>query len=180
MADAEETLELLFLRIAAGEKAALRAVHTRLASRVFGLALAILRDRAAASDILQDTFLKLWQRAGQFDPARGNAEAWLLTIARYAALDVARTRGREATSDNPLLGDTPVDPEALDRLEGAETLEALRRCLARLDPRYRQGIVLAFVHGLSHVEVAQHLDLPLGTVKSQIRRGLLTLRDCMG
>ncbi len=177
--EALPTLEMLFLRVSDGDKTALREVHTRMANRVFGVALAILRDRAAASDVLKDVFLRLWQRAGQFDPSRGNAEAWLLTIARYAALDVARIRGREMATDDPLLGDIPVDPEAFDLLDRDENSASLRRCLGQLDPRHRSGILLAFVHGLSHVEVAEHLALPLGTVKSQIRRGLLSLRECM-
>lgn len=177
--EAPPTLEALFLRVGAGDRAALREVHTRLANRVFGVALAILRDRAAAADVVQDVFLRLWLRAGQFDPARGNAEAWLLTISRYAALDAARLRGREMATDDPLLGDIAVDPVALDRLDGQENSASLRRCLGQLDPRYRAGIVLAFIHGLSHVEVAEHLSLPLGTVKSQIRRALLSLRECM-
>ena len=177
--EATHTLEVLFLRVSAGDKAALRDVHTRMANRVFAVALAILRDRAAASDVLQDVFLRLWQRASQFDPSRGTPEAWLLTIACYAALDTARTRGCEMATDNPLLGDIPVDPIALDQLDRDESSASLRRCLNQLEPRHRAGIVLAFVHGLSHVEVAEHLALPLGTVKSQIRRGLLSLRECM-
>jgi RNA polymerase sigma-70 factor (ECF subfamily) len=174
-----DDLGALFSRVAAGDKSALKSVHEQMAGRVFGVALAILRDRAAAADVLQETFLKLWQRAGQFDPSRGSPAGWLLTIARYAALDAARARGREVASDDPGLGDTPVDPEALDLILQSEDNARLRACLDKLGAAYRRGIVLAFVHGLSHIEVAEHLVLPLGTVKSNIRRGLLSLRECM-
>lgn len=179
MPSEHDPLATLILGIAAGDRAALRAAHTRMANRVFGVALAILRDRAGASDVLQETFIKLWQRAGQFDPARGTAESWLLAIARYAALDAARARGREMATDDPLLGDIAVPPEALDLLDAGQTHARLRACMEQLGAKGREAIVLAFVHGLSHVEVAEHLSLPLGTVKSQIRRGLLALRECM-
>jgi RNA polymerase sigma-70 factor (ECF subfamily) len=176
----EETdLDGLLAAVAMGDRGALKAVYARQSTRLFGIAMAILRDRTAAADVLQDAFLKLWERARQFDATRGNAEAWIAAIVRYAALDVARTRGRETPSDDPNLGDTAVDPDALDALLASESGKRLRDCLGRLEPKNRQGIILAFVHGLSHPEVAARLDQPLGTVKSWIRRGLLSLRECL-
>ncbi len=175
----ETELTDLLVKVANGDRAALRAIYVRQSTRLFGVAMAILRDRTAAADVLQDAFLKLWQRARQFDAARGNAEAWIAAIVRYAALDVARTRGRETPSDDPNLGDTAIDPDALDALLASESGKRLRDCLGRLEPKNRQGIILAFVHGLSHPEVAARLDQPLGTVKSWIRRGLLSLRECL-
>ncbi|PZW41101.1 RNA polymerase sigma-70 factor (ECF subfamily) [Humitalea rosea] len=169
----------LLAAVAAGDRAALRALYDTEASRLFGIAMAILRDRDAAADAVQDCFVKIARRAGQFDPARGEARSWMGGIARYAALDLARARGREIPSDDPALGDTPVEPEALDRVLAGESGARLRACLALLDPKNREGIVLAFVHGLSHAQVAARLALPLGTVKSWIRRGLLDLRECL-
>jgi RNA polymerase sigma-70 factor (ECF subfamily) len=174
-----EGLGALLVRVAAGDRAALRAVYVRQSTRLFGIAMAILRDRSAAADVMQDAFLRVWQRAGQFDAGRGDASVWLSSIVRYAALDVARRRGREMPSDDPDLGDRPVDADALDLLAAAEDGARLRACLDRLEPNNRQGIVLAFVHGLSHPEIAARLALPLGTVKSWIRRGLMSLRECM-
>ncbi len=175
----ETELTDLLMAVAKGDRAALRAIYVRQSTRLFGVAMAILRDRAAASDVLQEAFLKVWERARQFDPARGNAEAWLGSIVRHAALDVARVRGREMPTDDPTLGDTAIDPDALDALLASESGKRLRACLAQLEPKNRRGIVLAFVHGLSHPEVAARLDQPLGTVKSWIRRGLASLRECM-
>ncbi len=169
----------LLAAVASGDRAALKAVYARQSTRLFGIAMAILRDRAAAADAMQDAFLKIWQRAGQFDPARGPPAAWLGQIVRNASLDAARARGREVLTDDPALGDGSVDATALDDLEFAQDGARLRECLARLDSQPRQGIVLAFVHGLSHPEVAERLGSPLGTVKSWIRRGLLTLRECL-
>jgi len=158
--DAETDLAPLLIAVAQGDRAALRAVYERQSVRLFGVANAILRDRDAAADALQNAFLRVAQRAGQFDPERGAATAWLAGIVRYAALDLARARGREIPTDDPSLGDQPVEPDALEA-------------------KNRQGIVLAFVHGLSHTQIAARLELPLGTVKAWIRRGLLRLQECL-
>jgi RNA polymerase sigma-70 factor (ECF subfamily) len=169
----------LLAAVAAGERDALRRLYEQQSVRLFGIAQAILRDRDASADALHDAFVSIARRAGQFDPARGPAEAWLGAIVRHAALDLARKRGRERPTDDPTLGDTPVEPPQLGAVEGSIEAERLRRCLEALPEKNRQGIVLAFVHGLSHPQVAARLELPLGTVKAWIRRGLLTLRECL-
>lgn len=165
--------------VASGEPDALRRLYEREAPRLFGIANAILRDRDTAADALHSAFLKIADRARQFDPARGDAAAWLGAIVRHAALDLARARGREMPTDDPDLGDAPVPPEALDRLAATEQGARLRACLAALEAKTRDGIILAYVHGLSHPEIAARLDQPLGTVKAWIRRGLLRLRECL-
>ncbi|NKC30510.1 sigma-70 family RNA polymerase sigma factor [Falsiroseomonas selenitidurans] len=177
--DAETDLTALLSAVAQGDRVALRAVYERQSVRLFGVANAILRDRDAAADALQDAFLRIARRAQQFDPARGTPEAWLGAIVRYAALDMARARGREIPSDDPSLGDQPVEAEALERVAAEAEGRRLRQCLATLEERNRRGIVLAFVHGLSHAQIAARLELPLGTVKAWIRRGLLRLRECL-
>ena len=175
----EPTLAALLVSVAGGDRGALRAVYDRQSVRLFGVANAILRDRDAAADALQDAFLRISERAGQFDASRGEASAWLAGIVRHAALDLARKRGRELPSDDPALGDIPVAPEALDAVAASAEGRRLRDCLAALDEKNRRGILLAFVHGLSHAQVAARLELPLGTVKAWIRRGLLQLRECL-
>ena len=177
--DADTDLAPLLSAVAGGDRTALRAIYERQATRLFGVANAILRDRDAAADAMQDAFLRIAGRAGQFDPERGTPEAWLAAIVRYAALDLARSRGREIPSDDPALGDQPVPAEALDQVESSAEGRRLRPCLATLEERNRRGIVLAFVHGLSHAQIAARLELPLGTVKAWIRRGLLRLRECL-
>jgi RNA polymerase sigma-70 factor (ECF subfamily) len=165
--------------VAAGDRVALRRVYEAQAARLFGLANAILRDRDAAADALQDAFLRVGQRAAQYDSARGAAAAWLAGVVRHAALDQARRRGRELPCDDPALGDAAVAPEALERVAAQADGRRLRECLEGLEEKNRSGILLAFVHGLSHSQVAARLSVPLGTVKAWIRRGLLQLRDCM-
>jgi RNA polymerase sigma-70 factor (ECF subfamily) len=175
----EDDLKDLLTKVAAGDRDALRAIYLRQSTRLFGIAMAILRDRTAAGDVLQECFLRVWQRAGQFDAERGDGSTWLSAIVRYASLDAARARGREIPTDDPGLGDTMVEPEAIGMIAADEEGRLLRACLERLPEANRQGIVLAFVHGLSHPEIALKLNQPLGTVKSWIRRGLLNLRECL-
>lgn len=162
-----------------GDQAALHRVYKAEASRLFGIALKILRDRAAAQDALQDAFVAVWQRGRQFDSARGNARVWLAAIVRHRALDLARARGREVLSDDPALGDSPVIDDPLEAMGAAADATRLRACLAALEEKNRRSIILAFVDGLSHAQVAEKLTLPLGTVKAWIRRGMLSLRACL-
>lgn len=175
----ETSLADLLAAAARGERDALRGIYQRQSVRLFGVANAVLRDRDQAADAVHNGFLNIARRAGQFDPTRGTPEAWLAAVVRYAALDILRARGRETPSDDPGLGDTPVEPEALQALESQENGARLKQCLEALPEKNRRGIVLAFVHGLSHPQIAEKLELPLGTVKAWIRRGLLTLRECM-
>ena len=177
--DVEISLASLLAGVAAGDRAALRRLYQNQATRLFGIANAILRDREAAADAMQDAFLRVSQRAGQFDAERGEAAAWLGSIVRHAALDQARRRGREQPSDDPRLGDTVVQPEALEKVLQGDDTKRLRQCLATLEEKHRKGILLAFVHGLSHAQISARLELPLGTVKAWIRRGLMQLRECL-
>ncbi len=122
--------------------------------------------------------MQVWQQAARFDPARGSGEAWLVSLARYRALDIVRRRGREVLTEEPPEQADPA-PDALARLAQSAEGAALQRCLDRLDPERRSVILLAFVQGLSHTDLATRLDAPLGTVKSWIRRGLAALRACL-
>ena len=166
-------------RVAAGDSAALQSLYKAQSVRLFGIAMAILRDRDAASDAVHDGFLSIARRAGQFDPALGVAEAWLGAVIRHAALDIARRRGREMPTDDATLGDIPVEATQLDTISAGEEGARLRSCLEQLPEKNRKGILLAFVDGLSHPQIAARLELPLGTVKAWIRRGLLSLRECL-
>lgn len=169
----------LLIRIAGGDRAALQSLYKLQSVRLFGVAMAILRDRDAAADAVQDGFVNIARRAAQFDPELGAAEAWLGAVIRHAALDIARRRGREMPTDDATLGDTPVEATQLDAIAAGEEGARLRSCLEQLPEKNRKGILLAFVDGLSHPQIAARLELPLGTVKAWIRRGLLTLRECL-
>ncbi|MCC7281039.1 MAG: sigma-70 family RNA polymerase sigma factor [Acetobacteraceae bacterium] len=175
----EAELSAWIFQAGGGDQSALRRLYVAESARLFGIALTILRERSAAQDALQDAFVAIWQRARQFDPARGAARTWLAAIVRHRALDIARSRGRETLSDDPALGDELVTDDPVDRIAAAADGARLHQCLKGLEEKNRRSIVLAFVDGFSHAQVAEKLDLPLGTVKAWIRRGLLSLRACM-
>jgi len=163
------------------DRQAFQRLYERTAPQLLACLLRILRNRATAEDALQDVFVQVWGRAGQYERSRGSAWAWLIAIARYRAIDLKRREGRihaEPYADvDDLLGeDEPQD--ALAAL-GQRATKALATCLAALQPRQRDCIVLAYQGGLSQAEVAGQLGEPLGSVKSWIRRGLAALKRCL-
>ena len=171
---------VLLLACAGHDAAAFRRLYERQGGLLYGVAVRITRNDALASDAVHDALLQVWRNAARFDPARGSARTWLMSLVRYRALDlVARTR-REVQDDGfaPVLADPA--PLPLDRLQATADGLRLQRCLDAEEPAQRHMVVLAFVEGLTHVEVAARVRQPLGTVKSAIRRALLRLRDCMG
>ncbi len=163
---------------AAGDRRAFRDLYDMWSPRLHGVALRITGQPSLAADATHDAFVQIWQRAGQFDAAKGSAEAWLVSLVRYRALDIQRRRGREVPGYEP--PEQPDDsPDALSRMVENADGAALRQCLDTLDPERRRIILLAYVEGLSHSVLAERLRLPLGTVKSWIRRGLSLLRGCL-
>jgi RNA polymerase sigma-70 factor (ECF subfamily) len=174
---ADDTARLL-LRCGNGDRSAFRELYDRWGGRLHAIALRITRQAPLAADATHDAFVQVWQQAHRFDPSRGSAEAFLISLVRYRALDIVRHRGREIPGYEPeeRADDTP---DALAQLVGSTEGEALRRCLALLDAERRRLIAMAFVDGLSHSELAEKLSVPLGTVKSWIRRSLLSLRECL-
>ncbi len=167
-------------RCASGDRAALQTIYDAEAPRMLGVALRLLRRRSLAEEAMHDAFLQIWQRAGSFDPARGEARTWIYAVLRNRALNILRGETRTDLVENfePMgLASEDESPEAITmRLSDTS---ALKRCLELLDPPRRQAILLAYVHGLSHGELAGRLGVPLGTMKSRIRRSLLALQECM-
>jgi RNA polymerase sigma factor (sigma-70 family) len=167
---------------ARGERQALRSIYEREARWLLAVAQRIVRDREAARDVVQDAFLQIWQRASSFRRDLGSGRGWIYTVVRHRALDVARTAGREtaAGDDIDALADA-VASRHHDALtdDSAIDTEALSHCLDALDASKRNCIVLAFVEGYTQDQIARRLDTPVGTVKSWIRRGLLSLKECL-
>lgn len=171
-------LESLLGRCADGDQAAFRQLYDRSAPRLYAVALRITRQPSLAADAVHDAFLQVWQHADRFDVERGNAETWLISLARYRALDLIRRHGREIGGiDLPDQADD--EPGQLERLMQQREGAALSRCLDTLETDKRQLVMLAFLDGLTHAELAFRLKAPLGTVKSWIRRGLQDLRRCL-
>jgi RNA polymerase sigma factor (sigma-70 family) len=169
----------LLQRCAGGDRAAFRLLYDRWGNRLYGIALRITRQATLAADATQDAFVQIWQQAHRFDPSRGGPEAWLIGIVRYRALDIVRRRSRELPGYEAEEDREDDSPDALARLVSTAEGAALHRCLGALAEDRRRLVVLAFVDGLSHSELAERMSVPLGTVKSWIRRSLLSLRECL-
>lgn len=175
-------LAALLNRSARGDQQAFAALYDATAARVHGMALRVVRDPAQAEEVTQEAFLEIWRTASRFDPTRGSAISWLLTLAHRRAVD--RVRAAESASRR----DTTYTRQSQDvahdaTAEAAQaSLEAkrVRHALTQLTPVQREAIELSYLGGYTHTEVATLLDLPLGTAKTRIRDGLIRLRDFMG
>jgi RNA polymerase sigma-70 factor, ECF subfamily len=163
------------------DRQAFQRLYESAAPQLLACLVRILRNRATAEDALQDVFVQVWGRAGQYQSSRGSAWAWLIAIARYRAIDLKRREGRIHAEPYADVDDLPVEEEPQDALAalGQRATKALANCLAALQPRQRECIVLAYQGGLSQSEVAGELGEPLGSVKSWIRRGLAALKRCL-
>jgi RNA polymerase sigma-70 factor (ECF subfamily) len=173
-------LTTLLQHCAAGDADALRQLYELQAARLHGIALRITRQPAMAADVVHDAFVSVWQFASTFDPSRGSPEAWLTSIIRHRALDTMRRYRREIVTG--LGGEAEqvgTDPDPLARLQHSSEAAALHRCLQELDAERRRLIAMAFLDGLTHNQLAHTLAIPLGTIKSSIRRGLAVLRRCL-
>lgn len=166
---------------AAGNRQAFRALYEREAPKMLGVALRLLKRQSLAEDAVQDAFVNIWNKAGTFDPRAGNARGWMYTILRNRALNMLRSEVRLDHREDfePMgLASEEDDPEAV--MLHLSDASALKRCLEMLDPQRRSVLMLAYVHGLTHGELAGRLNVPLGTMKSWIRRSLLSLKECLG
>ena len=170
---------------ARGDREALQRIYRRESRYLMGVALRIVRQRQQAEDVLHDAFISIWQRAESFDPARGEGRGWIYSVVRNAALNKVRDGEREVSIDEEAAeaiqdeAALAAHAGALDVFETRADLGKLDDCLARLEPARRHCIVLAYVEGCSHGEIAQRTQAPLGTVKAWIQRGMRALRECM-
>lgn len=174
---AEVQLAAALARCAAGERAALKVIYDIEAARMVGVARRMLRRQDLAEEAVQDTFLRIWRAARSFDAQRGGPRTWIYAILRNCTLTILRDESRfTADADKP----EEAAPATESALAGLPETSALKRCLEALDAQRRTVVVLAYVHGLSHGELAGKLGVPLGTVKSWVRRSLISLQECMG
>jgi RNA polymerase sigma factor (sigma-70 family) len=170
-------------RIVERDARALAALYDALLPRVYGLVLRIVRRPAWAEEAVEDCFFQVWRHALRFDPARGGALPWVLSIARSRAIDLLRREMRfqhDSLDDEGAPEQADEVPAADELLDSARDHAALHRALMGLSARSRQLVALSFFRGLSHEEIADQTALPLGTVKSQIRRAMIALRDRLG
>lgn len=168
----------LIIRIATGDRVAFRALYAKAGPKLFAICLRMMRTRDGAEDVMQEAMTRVWERSWQFDAGKGEGLAWLATVTRNCALDRLRREHRVVV---------PLDDRAAAEIEAGQAVDAvdpalggdLRRCLSRMREDYRTAVVLAYVNGLTHEELAERLARPMGTIKSWVKRGLDQLKDCM-
>jgi RNA polymerase sigma-70 factor (ECF subfamily) len=180
-----DSLTDLIEKVMRQDELALSSLFARLSGAVFSLALQITRNSASAEEVLQDVFWQVWRQAPRFDSTRGSVPAWVLTITRSRALDAARSQMRTPQAHSQASEEMDVcipsaDAGPQDLLFAAQQGSRLQIALEALDPLRRQLVSLSFYRGLTQQEISDQTGIPLGSVKSHLRRSLLTLRDALG
>jgi RNA polymerase sigma-70 factor (ECF subfamily) len=177
-----DTLSALLSGSARRDQAAFAELYRRTSAKLFAVALRIVRRQDWAEDVLQESFVNIWHHAGDYTASRSAPMTWMTSIVRNRSLDWLRRPHEETPEafEGMLEGTADDQPGPLALLSRRSEATHLARCLEALDPSQRQSITLAFYHGLSHSELADHLKAPLGTVKTWVRRGLERLKTCLG
>ncbi|MER8008882.1 MULTISPECIES: sigma-70 family RNA polymerase sigma factor [unclassified Streptomyces] len=178
----EPDLQELVRRVALGDEEAFAAVYDAVASGVLGVVRAVVRDRAQSEEVAQEVLVEVWRTAPRFRSDRGTAMNWILTLAHRRAVDRVRSVEAAAARDHKasLLERVPEYDEVVEHVEARLEREQVRRCLRTLTEIQHQAVTLAYYRGLTYREVSEALALPLGTVKTRLRDGLIRLRDCLG
>ena len=173
----------LLARVAQGDEAAFTELYQRLSPTLFGLAKRIMNDAKEAEDVLQEGFACIWRKAGSFDPARGNPFTWTVMIVRNKGIDKLRVRLRGKRVVERLTVETAAmtaaDDASADLPMLSDRAALIRSAMLKIPDEQKQALELAFFGGLTHEQIAEHLQSPLGTVKARVRRGLLRLRDLL-
>lgn len=169
-------------RIRQGDQGGLDLLYKRYSGPVYSLVWKVLQNSEEAEDVALDVFWQVWRQAGRYDPSRGAPPAWIFTLARSRAIDRLRARkrreDRNVSIDDPDLNIDPLDDKATpdDVVSFRQNRDAVRAAMSKLSAVQREAVELAFLQGMTHVEIAEKLGQPLGTVKTRIRQGLIRLR----
>lgn len=175
------SLEGLLRAIASGDRAAFRRLYDATQAKLYGVVLRILRDRAQADDALQEIYVRIWDKAADFDPNKASALTWMATIARNRAIDLLRSLRSAAGTNAQEIEDLPAETsEPLEARHRSEELQRLLACLAGLDEERRQMILLAYYRGATREALSRRFERPVPTVKTLLHRGLAQLRECLG
>jgi RNA polymerase sigma-70 factor, ECF subfamily len=166
----------LITAIRSGDQGAMAELYDRYSSIVYAVALRILQDAGAAEDVLQDVFMQLWRNPAAFDASRGNMGAWLAVISRNRAIDSLRRKRPENDIADVVVS---VEPDLASEAERSRAMEKVRGALSAMSTEQRTALEMAYFEGLSHSEIAEKTGEPLGTIKTRIRTGLLSLRKVL-
>jgi RNA polymerase sigma-70 factor (ECF subfamily) len=182
MLDPQQMLAGALTACTRGDKAGLRLIFDSEASRLIAVSQRIVRRRDLAEEIVQDAFIQIWNKASQYAPERGSARGWIYAIVRNRSLNALRDQDRWELTDAETLDriqEKEQDTLPTDLFDELNSESRLRECLTQLDESKRKSILMAYVSGYTHGEIAGRLKVPLGTAKAWIKRGLASLRECM-
>lgn len=171
-----ENMELIALinACALKDQRAFKVLYNKASPQVYAVLLRLLKDQNLAEEILQESFIQIWQHAHYYHSERGEPLPWMISIARYRAMDLKRKQAKENSAD-----DTSIPAEPIDTLLQTELQDLLNYCLKQLDQVSRQVLLLSYYEGYTHNQLSTQLAEPLGTVKSWIRRGFYQLKNCL-
>ena len=175
--------ELVWLvaAVAKGDEAAFERLYQATQAKLYGVTLRILRRTDLAEEVLQETYVKIWRRAGDYNPRLSNPVTWMVAIARHGALDVIRKRGEAVLEDEPRAMDVESDEQSpLAQSEMTEDLQRLLACMGGLEEEHRRVVLLAYYNGWSREQLAEKFDKPVNTIKTWLRRSLIQIRECLG
>lgn len=174
-------LEGLMRAVASGDRTAFRHLYDATQAKLYGVVLRILRERASAEDALQEIYVRIWDKAADFDPGKASAMTWMATIARNRAIDILRSARTAIGASEQDIEDLPAETaEPLQERHRSEELRRLLACLAGLDEERRQMILLAYYRGTTREALSRRFERPVPTVKTLLHRGLAQLRECLG
>jgi RNA polymerase sigma-70 factor, ECF subfamily len=171
----------LMAAVAKGDQAAFERLYVATRAKLYGVALRILRRSDLADEVIQETYLKIWNNAGTFDPKVATPITWMVAIARNRALDLIRKKTEASIEDEPAAMDAAgEEPNPLARREMTEELRRLLACLGQLEEDRRRMVLLAYYSGWSREQLAAKFDAPANTIKTWLRRSLMEIRECLG
>ena len=171
----------LIAAVAKGDEAAFERLYVATRAKLYGVVLRILRRQELAEEIIQETYVKIWNSAGQFNPELASPITWMTSIARNRAIDLVRKKSEVSIEEEPDAMEVAADsPDPLARREMSEELKRLLECVGRLEPDRQKLVLLAYYNGWSREQLAEKFGSPVNTIKTWLRRAMLDIRECLG